>query len=117
VDIARGEQVEHELEAFIRHRDRQRRQSEGQRPEEEMYAESVRRYNERERRQRAWEKLRHHESMIRSHTANFEAIVGRHHLEVARCEELFGIGGLSPLGGKYQENGHENGHHDKGDAA
>ena len=40
MDIAKGEQVEGELDAFIHKRDRQRRRDEGERAREELYAES-----------------------------------------------------------------------------
>ena len=60
-------------------------------PAEELYAEGCRYHAERERRRELWDKLRYHEQMVRSHTANFEAIVGRHRLEVAWCEAVLGI--------------------------
>ena len=36
-DIATGEKVEHELDAFIHKRDKERRRTEGDRPEEEAW--------------------------------------------------------------------------------
>jgi hypothetical protein len=100
VDIARGEMVESELDAMIRRRDTERRKSEGERREEEMYAESVRRYNERQRQQLWWERLRFSEQMVASHTATFRAIIARHEEDAARCRHALG---LAPL----QENGHK----------
>jgi hypothetical protein len=60
---------------------------------EELYADSVRAHAEKRRRQRLWDKLRHHERMIRVHTTTSEVIVGRHRLEVERCEALLGLNG------------------------
>ena len=45
MDIARSEQIEGELDAMIRRRDTHRRQTEGERLEEELYEPSVRAYN------------------------------------------------------------------------
>jgi hypothetical protein len=47
VDVARFEQVEAELDAMIRRRDTHRRQTEGERLEEELYEPSVRAWRER----------------------------------------------------------------------
>ena len=49
MDIAAGEHVEFELDAFISRRDKQRRQTEGKRRSEEAWQESERRYNTRQR--------------------------------------------------------------------
>jgi hypothetical protein len=48
VDIGRGEMVEAELDAMIRRRDTERRKTEGERAAEELWQESVRRYNARQ---------------------------------------------------------------------
>jgi hypothetical protein len=45
MDTARAEQVEAELDAMIGRRDTERRNTEGERLEEALWAESVRRYN------------------------------------------------------------------------
>jgi hypothetical protein len=96
VEIARGEMVEAELDAMIRRRDTERRKSEGERREEEMYAESVRRHRERQRQQMWWERLRYHEHMVRVHTATSESIITRHEEDAARCRHALGL----------EENGH-----------
>jgi hypothetical protein len=49
VDIRRSEQVETDLDRLIEHRDAQRRKTEGERLEEELWQESVERYNARRR--------------------------------------------------------------------
>jgi hypothetical protein len=48
VDISRSEQVETDLDRLIERRDTERRKSEGERRAEELWAESVRRYNARQ---------------------------------------------------------------------
>jgi hypothetical protein len=92
VDVTKTERVESELDSFIEGRDRERCKTDGERPAEALYVESTRQHHERKRRQELWEKLRHHDRMIRAHTATFEAIIGGYRLEVAWCEELLGIG-------------------------
>jgi hypothetical protein len=47
VDIAKSETVEGELDALIRRRDAERRQSEGERAREELWQKSVREHNAR----------------------------------------------------------------------
>ena len=47
MDIAKGEAVEHEIDAMIRRRDTHRRQTEGERLEEELYEPSVRAWRAR----------------------------------------------------------------------
>lgn len=83
--------VESELDRLITKRHDQRVKDDGERPAEELYMESVRRHEELERRERLWQLLRFHQGMARSHTANLEALVNRHRLEVERCEALLGI--------------------------
>jgi hypothetical protein len=53
--------------------------------------ETVKAYNERERESMLWERLRYHEALIRSHSATFKLLIGRHRSEVERLERLLGI--------------------------
>jgi hypothetical protein len=101
--VAKGEVAEASISAFIGKRDEHRRKTEGERPEEEMYAESVRRWNEHRQRQQWWEWLRYHELMIRAHNATAEALVRGHRLEVERYEALLGIDETT------KRNGHQRG--------
>jgi predicted acetyltransferase len=48
VNVARTEQIEGELDAFIVKRDKERRQNEGERAREQLWVESVRRYHARQ---------------------------------------------------------------------
>jgi hypothetical protein len=106
VDVARTEQIEGELDAFISKRDKQRRREEGDRPAEEMYAASTRRYHERQVRQGWWEWLRYHERMIAAHTATLEALIGRHREEAERYADLLGV---EPIDETTKVNGHKKG--------
>jgi hypothetical protein len=61
LDIEQGERVEHELDAFIRHRDNQRRQTEGERLTEALWMPSERAYFaalEEQTRQERWSSTR-----------------------------------------------------------
>jgi hypothetical protein len=64
LDIARGEAIEKELEAFI---ERRSRQSGEERPEEVLYAQSVRRYHSRQSREIAAAWFAHFCRMAENH--------------------------------------------------
>jgi hypothetical protein len=91
--VERGEIAESGLDNFIAQRDKQRRREEGERPAEAMWAESCRVYAEQERRRGWWERLRHHEAMIRAHDLNHALIVDGHRREADKYAELLGLGG------------------------
>jgi hypothetical protein len=106
VDISRGEQVEGELDAMIRRRDEKRRRDEGERVAEGPYMVSTRRQAERQQLRLWWEWLRYHERMIRSHTANFEALISRHRIEAERYAALLGVEAIDET---TKVNGHKKG--------
>jgi flagellar motor switch protein FliM len=81
-------QADAQIDAFI---ERRSRQSTEQRPEEVMYAESVRRYHARRRDERLWERLRYHEAMLEAHTRTFQAMLDKHKAGRERCEQMLGI--------------------------
>ena len=58
---------------------------------EPSYAESVRRYREKQRREHLWQKLRFHERMLANHTKAFQQILDRHKKGVAKCEAMLGV--------------------------
>jgi hypothetical protein len=58
---------------------------------EPSYAESVRRFNARQRDEHLWQRLLFHQAMLRSHRENFRQIIRRHKAGVSRCEEMLGI--------------------------
>ena len=86
-DVVRGEMAERELDHFIERRSR------GVDPDEreELWMESVRRYNTRLDRERLWEHLGYHKAMLESHTRTFEEILRRHRVGLRLCEEALGI--------------------------
>jgi hypothetical protein len=101
VDIAQGEKVEAELDHMIRRADERRRLTEGERPAEEMWAESCRAYEAKRRAERLFEWVSYHEEAAERALANGEAIAARHR---AQIEALLGPG----HNGHHTENG--NGH-------
>lgn len=58
---------------------------------EELYVESVRRYNAGRREQHLWERLRHHEAMARSHTVTLSGLIAGHEREASRCRVALGL--------------------------
>ncbi len=86
--VEHAEMVEKELDAFIT-----RRADKSPDPDttEASYAESVRRYREKERREHLWQRLRFHERQIQNHTATFMEILERHKAGRERCEQALGI--------------------------
>jgi hypothetical protein len=81
VDISRSEQVETDLDRLIERRDTERRKSKGERAAEELWAESVRRYNAR---QDADHRAAWHEYEMRLYRIHF-GLAAEH---LARAERL-----------------------------
>ena len=87
---ARGEMVEAELDAMIRRRDEKRRQTEGERLEEALWAESVRAYNARVGEDKRQARLEYHEGQARRLSSTLEALVAYHEAEAEKyrkCRE------------------------------
>jgi hypothetical protein len=82
-DISRGESVEADIDVFISRRDAQRRETEGERRERELWAESEARHPEqrREANRQAWHAF--HQGQAARHRAVLESLVD-HHEEQAR---------------------------------
>jgi hypothetical protein len=89
-----AEAAEAQLERFITQRHEKRVAHEGERLEEDLWMETVKAYNERERQGILWERLRYHEALIQSHSSTLELLIGRHRDEVERLERLLGIAEL-----------------------
>jgi hypothetical protein len=83
-DIATGEKVEHELDAFIRKGDKERRRTEGERPEEETWKESVRRYEAARDAHLPQEWCRVPNSPGRPSQGPLEALVAHHEAEAEK---------------------------------
>ena len=88
--VAKSEAVEHELDAMIRRRDTHRRQTEGERLEEELYEPSVRAWRERGEAQsrEAW--ARYHQDQAQRHRTVLEGLIAHHEEAAAR---LLGVRG------------------------
>ena len=86
MDISRGESVEHELNRLIEKRHDQRASEESHRPSEELWQESVERYNsERERELRAaW--CSYHQDQATRHRRTLEALIARHEEAAAKLQ-------------------------------
>lgn len=93
MDIARGEQVESDLDRLIERRDTERRKTEGERLEEALWQESVRAYHARCGEEELLERLEYHEGQVRRLSNTLGSLVAYHEREAE----------------KYR-NGHENGH-------
>jgi hypothetical protein len=102
--VAKGEVAERHITAFISKRDEQRRAEEGERPVEELYAESTRRYQDGRQRARWWEWWRYHSGQAARHRRTFEALIDHHEAEASRYAALLGIDETAIA--KHQENGH-----------
>jgi hypothetical protein len=75
----------------VERRHDQRVEAEGERPKHDAWKGAADAHLEKHQQGRLWDKLRHHEAMIRAHTTTHEAIIARHRAEVERCEQLLGI--------------------------
>jgi hypothetical protein len=87
-DISKGEAVEHEIDAFISRRDGQRRQTEGECPEEEAWQAGVRAYDaaRREEMRTAWRE--YHQGQAARLRGIVAALIAFHEGEAAKlCGE------------------------------
>jgi len=76
--VAPGENVEAELDAFISRRDRQRLKEEGERQEEELWRETVRRHKAQRDAQLREEWANYHQGQAERLRANLEALIAHH---------------------------------------
>ena len=86
MDVAKTSAVEAELDNFISRRHEKRIQEEGERPAEEVWAESERRYaaRRREENRAAWRK--YHQDQAARHRATLEALATYHEGEAAKLQ-------------------------------
>jgi hypothetical protein len=82
VDIARSERAERDLDATIERRHDARVKAEGHRPSQEMYEQSVRRYNAQRNAQRRAEWAAFHRQQAERHRATLTDLIS-HHLDAA----------------------------------
>ena len=84
MDIARSEQVEAELDAMIRRRDTHRRQTEGERLEEELYEPSVRAWRERHEAEKRTARFEYHRDQAVRLRRTMGELVAYHESEAER---------------------------------
>jgi hypothetical protein len=89
VDITQGELVEAENDAFIRRRDKQRRETEGERLGEELYKESCRQYVMKRDRERAAEWVEYLEGSATGVLRNAFAIARKKRREAKKLRERY----------------------------
>jgi hypothetical protein len=85
--VERGEMVEKELDTLITRRDTERRKTEGERHVEELWMESVRRYNARVGEQQRLARLEYHEGQARRLGSTLAALVRYHEAEAERYRD------------------------------
>ena len=83
-DISNGEAVEADLNRLIQRRSRQRDADE----QEELWRESVRRYNDRKQEQLRNEWCEYHQGQAARHRAVLESLIARHEEEAAKLMDI-----------------------------
>ena len=83
-DISNGEAVEADLNRLIERRSRQRDADE----QEELWRESVRRYNDRKQEQLRNEWCEYHRGQAARHRAVLESLIARHEEEAAKLMDI-----------------------------
>jgi hypothetical protein len=78
VDVSRSEWVEHELNRLIERRHDQRTAEEWHKPSEELWQESVERYNAERDRQLRTEWAEYHQGQAERHRAVLEELIADH---------------------------------------
>jgi hypothetical protein len=87
VDIARSERAEADLDAMITRRHEARVKTDGHRPSEEMYEESVRRHNAQRNAQRRAEWAAFHRRLAEAHRRTLTDLVALHESAAQRYTE------------------------------
>ena len=86
------ERAERDLDAMITRRDLQRRESEGERRERELWAETVAQYNARRQRELARQWLEYHVARRRTHRRTFALLDAHHTAEIGRYARMLDDG-------------------------
>ena len=87
VDISRSEGVEHELSRLIERRHDQRTAEERHRPSEELWQESLERYNAERDRQLRTEWTEYHRGQAERHRTVLKALIATHEARAAKLME------------------------------
>ena len=88
VDINRSECVEHELNRLIERRHDQRAAEEKHKPSEELWQESVERYNAERDRQLRTEWTEYHQGQAERHRAVLKALIATHEAQAAKLMDV-----------------------------
>jgi hypothetical protein len=88
VDISRSEAVEHELNRLIARRHDHRTAEERHRPSEELWQESVERYNAERDRQLRTEWTEYHQGQAACHRAVLKALIASHEEQAAKLMDV-----------------------------
>jgi GH15 family glucan-1,4-alpha-glucosidase len=88
VDVSRGESVEHDLNRLIEKRHDQRTSADGHRPSEELWQESVERYNAERDRQLRTEWTEYHRGQAARHRAVLKALIATHEARAAKLMDV-----------------------------
>jgi hypothetical protein len=88
VDISRSEGVEHELNRLIERRHDQRATEERHRPSEELWQESVERYNAERDRQLRTEWTEYHQDQAERHKAVLKGLIAHHEEQAAKLMDI-----------------------------
>ena len=87
VDISRSEAVEHELNRLIERRHDRRTAQERHKPSEELWQESVERYNAERDRQLRTEWAEYHQGQAERHRAVLKGLIAHHEEQAAHLME------------------------------
>jgi hypothetical protein len=87
VDVSRSESVEHELNRLIERRHNQRTAEERHKPSEELWQESVERYNAERDRQLRTEWAEYHQGQAARHRAVLKALIATHEEQAVKLME------------------------------
>jgi hypothetical protein len=88
VDISRSEAVEHELNRLIERRHDHRTAEERHRPSEELWQESVERYNAERDRQLRTEWTEYHRGQAERHKAVLKGLIAHHEEQAAKLMDI-----------------------------
>ena len=88
VDISRSEGVEHELNRLIERRHDQRTAEEWHKPSEELWQESVERYNAERDRQLRTEWTEYHQGQAARHRAVLKGLIAHHDEQAAKLMDI-----------------------------
>ncbi len=91
MDVAKGELVEGELDRLVEKRHDRRVTHEGERPAEEAWMQSERKYDARRRAENGAAWVTYHTGQAARHKAVLEALISRHEAEAEKYADKLGI--------------------------